>query len=40
MVNIMENCAVDSWIVWKKMDFYEHLGGLNRYMTVDESMDS
>jgi hypothetical protein len=31
---------VESWTVWTKMDLYEHLVGLDRYMIVDKSMDS
>jgi hypothetical protein len=31
---------VESWKVWAEMDLYKHLVGLDRYMIVDESMDS
>jgi hypothetical protein len=31
---------VESWKVWKDMDLQEDLAGFNRYMIVDESMDS
>jgi hypothetical protein len=36
----MDSCAVESWRVWTEMDLQEHLVGLDRYMTMDDSMDS
>ena len=31
---------VESWTIWTEMDLYEHIVGLDKYMIVDESMDS
>ena len=43
MINVLALwtvAQVESWKVWTEMDLLEDLAGFNRYMIMDESMDS